>query len=107
MESAKLDFLNIETLEDYKYTEFGRKKPYIDKKTQEKVFMNFRGIKNYLGIENNIDKVTEKGIKEEFRNFELEFDRQNVDFCLTKDLEDNPFNYNVIKNGKYISAFTL
>ena len=86
-----------------KLTDCGRK---LDK------FMSAREVVDYLGINkdivnNNSKKELKKNILREFLNFEKEFKNQNVDFALNKDFTSGVYKYNIIKTGKYISAFTL
>lgn len=105
MENEKIKFLNIDTLEDSKYTEFGRRK--IHYKNGKLMYMGIQAIKEYLGLESKIDKNFEKELRIEFNEFEKEFGNKNIDFCLNSDLVENLINYNVIKKGKLLSAFTL
>lgn len=75
-------------------------------------FMSTREIVDYLGIskdiaKNSSKKELKKNILREFLNFEKEFGKQNVDFALNEDFTSGIYKYNIIKTGKYISAFTL
>lgn len=70
-------------------------------------FMSSREIINYLGI-NNSSKEKQREVVKEFKNFEKEYKNQNVDFAMNKDLKDNDvYNYKILNNGRFISAFTL